>query len=142
MKYFINSFNHFIIVSDPSEVMLCFNWIKCFLPLLIYFVYYRLSHCSMTISAEHRSEFAALHRSWWRLYIRVKNSRVGRKATNKQTNKIIGARCVRIALKQYTIANLFWFWNIELEAWSLYLFSPWMISVTLVPVIYNEPLVC
>ena len=28
--------------------------------------------CSMTISAEHRSEFAALHPSWWRLHISEK----------------------------------------------------------------------
>ena len=45
-----------------------------------------LMHGSMAISVEHRSTFAALHRSWWRLYL-MKNSRVGRNRQNKQTNK-------------------------------------------------------
>ena len=27
-------------------------------------------HCSMAMSAEHRSKFAVLHRQWWRLHMR------------------------------------------------------------------------
>ena len=30
--------------------------------------------CSKTMSAEHRSKFAALHRQWWRLYMSIKFS--------------------------------------------------------------------
>ena len=40
----------------------------------------------MTISAEHRSNFTALHWQWWRLHMSEKFSS-GMKNPNKQTNK-------------------------------------------------------
>ena len=44
-------------------------------------------YCSMAMSAEHRSKFAALHRPWWRLYMSEKFSS-GTKS-HKQTNAIV-----------------------------------------------------
>ena len=43
----------------------------------------------MVMSAEHRSEFEALHRQWWRLHMSENFSRgtINPKQTNKQTNK-------------------------------------------------------
>ena len=43
-------------------------------------------HWSMTISAEHRSNFTALHWQWWHLHMSEKFSS-GKKNPNKQTNK-------------------------------------------------------
>ena len=43
--------------------------------------------CSRAMIAEHRSKFAALHWQWWRFQIRA-NSLMGRKAPNKQMNKL------------------------------------------------------
>ena len=42
-------------------------------------------HCSLAMSAENRSKFAALHQSWWRLHMSEKFSS-GMK-NYKQTNK-------------------------------------------------------
>ena len=45
------------------------------------------SHCSMAMSVEHRSKFAALHRQWWRLHISEKFS--SWKINSNKTNKIV-----------------------------------------------------
>ena len=44
-------------------------------------------HCSMAMSAEHRSKFVALHGNG-DVSIWVKNSRVGRKTLNKQSIRL------------------------------------------------------
>ena len=46
-------------------------------------------HCSMDMSAEHRSKFAALQRQWWRLHMSetFSSGTINSKQTNKQTNK-------------------------------------------------------
>ena len=46
-------------------------------------------HCSMAMSAEHRSKFAALYRQWWRLHMSetFSSGTINSKQTNKQTNK-------------------------------------------------------
>ena len=44
-------------------------------------------HCSMAMSVEQRSKFAALHRQLWRLHMSEKFSS-GTKKTNKQTNTL------------------------------------------------------
>ena len=46
-----------------------------------------LKNCSMAMSAEHRSEFAALHRQWWRLHEwKILEWDDKPQKTNKQTN--------------------------------------------------------
>ena len=41
----------------------------------------------MSMSAEHRSEFAALRRQWWRLQMSEKFSNGPKKNTNKQLDE-------------------------------------------------------
>ena len=44
------------------------------------------THCSMAMSAEHRSKFAAVHRQWRRLRVKNLEWDENSKQTNKQTN--------------------------------------------------------
>ena len=44
-------------------------------------------YCSIAMSAEHRSNFAALHQQWW--YLHMKDFRVGRKDAKKTQTKNI-----------------------------------------------------
>ena len=74
--------------------------------------YLKRPHCSMAMSAEHRSKFAALHRQWWRLHMSVKfssgtnqkqntNSRttITNAATNIQYNITFGGDTIVDAIK-------------------------------------------
>ena len=60
-------------------------------------------HCSMAMSAEHRSKFAAFHRQWWRLHMSEKFSS-GTK--NLKQKKIYTILCIIHAVNT-NVQNLF-----------------------------------
>ena len=55
-------------------------------------------HCSMAMSAEHISKFAALHRQWWRLHM-----------TNKQTKRSCIGHVNSWVSKTHEIHEQWWF---------------------------------
>ena len=71
-------------------------------------------HCSVGMSAEHRSKFEALHQQWWSLYMSEKFSSATK--TLKQTNKHIYT-CIflspfstghRRKLCTYSFGDIYW----------------------------------
>ena len=55
-------------------------------------------HCSMALSAEHRSTFAALHRQWCRLWMREKFFNGTKNSIKKHTKKI-RKKTIRVSVR-------------------------------------------
>ena len=78
-------------------------------------------HCSMAISTEQRSKFAALHRQWWRLRMSEKLSSWTKnpKQTSKQTAIIYQSVWLLLYEMKLCLGQISWAWdNIQDGLWS------------------------